>query len=386
MRRENLPLDGKRKIRILYFADRLLRGGIQSFLIDYIEHMDPEKVEAELLVLDDGRRYELEDRLEADGVPVHKLNGVWIKKPSDFPAYLNALEEFFARHHDYDVVHMNSSSKNMFVLRKAEKYGIPVRIAHSHSTGFQSHKAADRLFGNLLKIPLRKVSTHYFACSESAGAWMFGRKNVEDGRVRIVRNAIDAERFRFDARKREKMRKELDVRDLFVVGNVGRFTPPKNHRFLIRVFHEIHKICPASCLLLAGDGPLRNELEKTAASLGLADCVRFLGFREDREDVLLATDVFVFPSLYEGFPVTMVEAQASGLPCVVSEAVPEEAFLTDLVEFVPLASGPREWADRVLRFRHGFERRDRSEQIKTAGYDIHDSAKRLQEFYTTLLT
>lgn len=370
-----------KKVKVLYFVDRLLRGGIQSFIIDYVSHMDFNKVQIDILVLDDGHNYELEDKLQKSGVHLYKLQNIWLRKPADFPKYLKALDCFFAKHHDYDIIHMHSSSKNVFVLQKAKKYGIPVRIAHAHNTKFQSQNKTKQILGDILKLPLRKAATHYFACSNAAGQWMFGKKLFESGRIQIISNAIKVDDFVFHQETREKMRKSLGIEHSFVIGCVGRFAPQKNHLFLIDVFCKIHTTNADAVLLLVGDGELRPQIEQKIKDLKLENSVILAGFRNNVNDFLQAMDVFVMPSLYEGLGIVLIEAQASGLPCVVSDIVPKEAIITDLVESVSLKENVATWADYILQLQHGFKRKDMSQQIKAAGYDIDDSAKKLQEFY-----
>lgn len=373
-------------IRVLYFVDRLLRGGIQSFIVDYITHMDPAAVRVELLTLDDGQHYELEDVLREKGVTIHQLKGIWLRKPADVFSYRRALDAFFRDHPDYDIVHLHSSSKNVFVLTAARNYGIPVRIAHSHSTNFQSRSLSDRLLGNLLKYPLRRAATHYFACSAAAGEWLFGRRHAAKGRVTVIPNAIDAARFRYDPQVRAQVRAELGLNDALVVGNVGRFTSEKNHCFLIKLFDELHIQRPDSVLLLVGEGPLRKELETMVRERGLTEQVRFLGYREDRERYLQAMDLFACPSLFEGLGIVLIEAQAAGLPCVASkDVIPTEVQITDRFQFVSVRETSRGWAESILAMCGG-NRKDQYSQIVHAGYDIHAAAYKLQSMYGLMIS
>ncbi|MDR2655990.1 MAG: glycosyltransferase family 1 protein [Oscillospiraceae bacterium] len=368
-----------KKVKALYFVDRFLRGGIQSFILDYASAMDDGRVQIEVLTLDDGKAYEMEKDLKQMRVPQYKLDGVWIEKPGDFIREARALEQFFAAHHDYDVVHLHSSSKNFLVLLKAKKYGIPVRIAHAHANMHQNGSLVNRAAGRLLNLPLMQFANYYFACSDSAAEWMFGKKNTEKGKVQVVSNAVDAERFKFDPAKRKKLRRELGLENKLVIGHVGRFMWQKNHCFIIDVFSELHKKRPDSVLVLAGDGMGRTAAEERVRRLGLGKSVRFLGERKDIDCILSAIDVFLFPSVMEGLGIAVIEAQAAGLPCFVSTEVPKKAAVSAMVRFLPLVNGPAFWSNAILKA--DLRRRNLLPKIKAAGYDIGMAAKKLEEFY-----
>ena len=356
-------------------------GGIQTLLINLLEHFDREKIQYDFLLLDDGEEYELESKLKSLGATVYKLEGIWVRKPQDYFKYCKALDLFFKEHHDYYAVHMNSSSKNFFVLYYAKKYQVKIRIAHSHNTGFQTKSKSQILIGNAFKNPLKKVSTHYFACSEYAGEWLFGKKAVQEGKVFVMPNAIDLDQFCFSQETRERMRVELGVQDNIVIGHVGRFSNQKNHDFLIDIFEEIHKKESNAVLVLAGIGELMDECKKKVENLDLSDCVRFLGFRTDIMNLTQAMDIFLMPSFYEGFPVTGIEAQAVGLPCEFSDTITREAKLIDQVTYVSLQSGTDEWATEVLKLVGTSDRNNCKKVLKERGFDINDIVRYLEDFY-----
>lgn len=221
--------------------------------------------------------------------------------------------------------------------------------------------------------------THLFMCGEESGKWLYGEKNKS--RFIMLNNAIDAAVYSFDASKREEMRRQLGLTGELVIGHVGRFNPQKNHAFLLDIFTSLLKKEPDAALLLVGDGEGMPKIQAKAQELGIAEHVCFLGVRSDVADLMQAMDVFVFPSLYEGLPVTMVEAQASGLPCIISDKVPPECILTDgLVNIMPLSASPEAWAEKILMMR-AVPRTDRHEEIAAHGFDITTEAVKLQEFY-----
>ena len=368
------------KIKVLYFVDRLLIGGIQTFILNNIEHIDKTKVQIDFLILDDGNVYETETNLKLQGYNVYKLEGVWLRKPTDYFNYFKKIDEFFLNHHDYKVVHLHSSSKNFYVLKSAKKYGIPVRIAHSHNIGFQSKNKMQIMIGNLCKPLLKKYATDYFACAYLAGEWLFGKKAVKDGKVKVIHNAVEYEKFKFNEEKRIEMRNRLNINEKIVIGNVGRFSEQKNHEFLIDIFSEIHKMNKMSTLMLIGKGEKEELIRKKVKNLGLENDVIFMGFCDNVNELMWAMDIFLMPSLHEGLPVVGIEAQAAGLPCFMSKyVITDEVKITGLVSFVELKQSPKEWAEKILN--SDLNRKDTKAEIEQAGYLIMDTAKELENFY-----
>ncbi|MCD7780296.1 MAG: glycosyltransferase, partial [Candidatus Gastranaerophilales bacterium] len=241
-------------MKVLFFVDRLRVGGIQILLRNLFEIFEKDKIECELLTLDDGEHYDLEDTISSLGITIHKLTGIWLRRPTDYFGYFKAVKEFFKYHHDYDAIHINTGPKNYYILKCAMIYGIPVRIAHSHNTGFQTDSSAQVLLGNIMKFFLKRYATDYFACSSIAGKWLFGSRMVENGKVIIIPNGINLNKFKFNADIRNKIRSDLEISDKLVIGNVGRFTKQKNHNFMIKIFKEIHNNNKNSVLLLIGIG------------------------------------------------------------------------------------------------------------------------------------
>lgn len=367
-------------VKVLYFVDRLLHGGIQTFILENIKHMDFTKIHIDLLVLDDGKNYELEKVFENMGCSIYKLKNAWVKKPTDYINHIKALNDFFSNHNDYDVVHLHSSSKNFFVLSIAKKYGIATRIAHSHNIGFQTESKLQIIIGNIFKLPLIYYATDYFACSKLAGEWLFNKKICKNNLV-IVKNAVDVEKFRYDEKKSITEREKLGLENKFVIGHVGRFTHQKNHTFLIDIFHEILKIVPNSILLLLGTGELENSIKEKVKNLGIDNNVIFLGYKQNVADYLQVMDAFVFPSVYEGLGLVLIEAQASGLPCYTSKnVVPVEAKVSSLLKFIPLESSSKSWAEEICNSKD-VPRSSPKDEILASGYDINQTAKFLQNFY-----
>ena len=287
--------------------------------------------------------------------------------------YKRSLADFFDRHPEYRVINVHQDCMSSVILKIAKKKNIEVRIAHSHST------SQDKNLKYLIKLYYRRqipcYSTHLFACSQAAGKWMFGEHQFT-----VLNNAIDAEKFRFDVEKRRIARDRLKVRKQeLLIGHVGRFCYPKNHSFLIDIFNAIQKKVPSK-LILVGDGELKKDIEQKVETCGLKDKVIFTGVISDVSEIMQAMDVFVFPSNYEGLPVTLIEAQASGLPCLISDRVPLECGITDLIEQIPLTQSPEEWAKQAVKAAET-KRKNTVPEVRKAGFDIKESAKYLQEFY-----
>lgn len=355
-------------IRVLHIVTYMGRGGLETMIMNYYRHIDRTCVQFDFLV-HRAERADYDDEIEA-------LGGVIYRLPRLVPwscSYLEALNSFFAAHPEYKIVHVHQDCLSSVILKAAQKNSVPVRIAHSHNANQDKNLKYPIKLWYRRSIP--RYATVLFACGKDAGKWMF-----RGAPYQIVNNAIDTAAYTYDPAKRAEMRRRLGVKDEFAVGHVGRFMHPKNHPFLIDIFAALLKKEPNAILLLVGDGEELPKIRAKAQNLGVAERVRFLGVRSDVAELVQAMDVFVFPSLYEGFPVTMVEAQAAGLPCVVSDVIPHDAYLTDLVTPLSLSESPEAWAEKILEKRDTL-RTDRRAEIAEHGFDITAEAEKLQEFY-----
>lgn len=371
-------------LKVLFFIDRLRLGGIQMLAYDILRHNDPSKMQIEILNLDDGQEYELTKTLRDMGVVIHQLKGAWMRTPLDLPHYFKSVDRFFAEHHDYDVVHMHSSSKNYYILQCAAKWNIKVRVAHSHNTGFQSRNPLTIALGNLMMKPMRKYATHWVGCSKLACEWLFGPGCVERGEARVILNGIDSSIFVYDEKVRNEVRKELNLEGKFVIGHVGRFVNQKNHTFLLDIFAEVVKRRRDSVLVLIGIGELMDAMKEKAAALGITDYVMFLGFRDDRNRIMQAMDSFLFPSLYEGLSVVLIEAQASGMPVFTSDTTTTETKYSPHMQFLSLQQPAAEWADAIVE-KGSVERKDLTQTIYDANFEIRSMIQNLYNLYTEAL-
>lgn len=356
-------------IRVLQVATYMGRGGLESMIMNYYRHIDREKVQFDFLVHRQ-ERAAFDDEIESLGGRIYRLPRLvpWSK------SYLSALNRFFAEHPEYKVVHVHQDCLSSVILKVAAQHNVPVRVAHGHSANQDKN----------LKYPIKlwykrfipKYATNLFACGKDAGDWMFGGASYQ-----IINNAIDVAAYTYDPTKRQEMRRQLRLKDELTIGHVGRFNQPKNHPFLLDIFAALLRREPNAVLLLVGDGEDMPKIQVKAQTLGIAENVRFLGIRSDVADLMQTMDVFVFPSLYEGLPVTMVEAQAAGLPCIISDKVPPECIITEgLVDILPLSAGAETWSEKLLEKRDT-PRTDRRAEIAAHGFDVTAEAVKLQEFY-----
>lgn len=318
----------------------------------------------------------LEDEVRQLGGKIHRVPPVTIR---GLPRYVYALWKFFGAHPEYRVVHAHTSYLSAIALGVALLRGVPARLVHSHQAGLKtSRRTVVAAVGRAL---LRVVATHRLACGNLAGKWMFGTREFY-----VVPNALDLESVAYRLRDRIRIRAELGLDDAaVVVGHVGNFSAVKNHSRLLKIFAELAQQEPRARLLLVGDGHLRDQIEQHIRLLGLKDKVSLTGVRQDVPSLLSAMDVLLFPSLSEGLPVTVVEAQAAGLPCVVSESVTSEVGLTDLVRFVSLDEPDDLWATELLTASSQTDRRSRTKELRDAGYESAQVASAMDDLYFALV-
>ena len=362
----------RQPIRVLNMFTVMDRGGAETMVMNYYRHIDRTKVQFDFLVHRE-QRGAYDDEIERMGGRIYRMCPIY---PQNFSRYKRDLRAFFRAHPEYKIIHSHMSELGYFAFREAERQGVPVRICHAHNAphGFD----VKMIMRTYFKKRMMPYLTHLFMCGEESGKWLYGEKNKS--RFIMLNNAIDAALYSFDASKREKMRQQLGLTDELVIGHVGRFNPQKNHPFLLDVFAALLKKESDAVLLLVGGGDDMPEIQAKAEALGITERVRFLGVRSDVADLIQAMDVFVFPSLYEGLGIAVVEAQAAGLPCVVSDTIPHEAYLTDLVDSEKLSAPEEKWAEKILALR-AVPRTDRHEEIAAHGFDISTEAVKLQEFY-----
>lgn len=368
-------------IRVLQIVGRMDRGGIETMIMNLYRNIDREKVQFDFLA-HYGREAAYNDEIRALGGRIYEMPPLKDEKHVYYWrlfSYIKALNRFFKAHPEYRVIHGHMTNTASIYMPIAKKHGVTCRISHSHNTHGKSGLLG--MATNFLQKPIYKYATDYFACSEAAKQWFYPEKLIASGNVRVLANAVDAEGYRFDPKKREKIRKELNLAGKLVVVCVARFRPEKNQTFLLDVLQEMCRQRENVVFVFAGDGPCEEPVKARAKEMHLEENTRFLGMREDIPDVLSASDVFVLPSFWEGLPVTVIEAQANGLHCVVTHGLTEEMNALGMVAYVPLEDGAAAWANALFQ---GADcpREDTYGRMKASGYDIHTTAPWLQNFYS----
>lgn len=366
----------KSPIRILQCVTIMNRNGLENRLMDIYRNIDRNLIQFDFMT-NRAEPGQFDEEIEQLGGRVYHMSRI---APRSFFRYIGELKKFFREHPEYKIVHSHLNTLSTWPLLMAKKAGVPVRIAHSRNASMDRnikmvYKAFSRLFIN-------GQATDRFACSRSAGVWLFGRRQVEKDTFRVIPNAIQLDRFLYSEEKRQQMRAELGMaeKELAIVC-VARFSHQKNHAYLLKVFNEIRNKRPESRLYLVGQGELEQEIRGQIAELGLEASVIFLGSRSDVGDVLTAMDAFLFPSFYEGFGTVIVEAQCSALPMLASDTIPSETKLCDCVEFASITEDPAAWADKMLALIENTQRKDNSAMIRENGYDITRSYSWMQNFY-----
>lgn len=288
------------------------------------------------------------------------------------------------KNNKYEIVHIHatdcSSLREAFISRLA---GAKVIIVHSHNTsvGGNSIKAKiKKILHNNLKFLWKYLADYYFACSDLAAKWMYSEKLINAGKVKVIKNGIEVDKYIYNREIRDILRNELNLNGKFVVGHVGRFFYQKNHEFLIDVFNEILKIKPNSELLLIGNGELQEHIKEKVKKLNIDKHVNFLGVSDQVNRLMQAMDVFLLPSYFEGLPVVGIEAQASGLKLYVSDTISKELDISNNVEFLSLNLDCKEWAKIIIRDSN-YQRANMYELISKKGYNINNVARFFEEFY-----
>ena len=362
-------------IRVLHILHSMNRGGAENALMNYYRHIDRTKVQFDFL-LTDNDKCQFEDEILALGGRAFRVPLLTMSKPLP---YLIGVNEFFHSHPEYKIVHSHTSSKSVFPLWIAKKNGVPVRISHSHSS-----MAEGGIMGRIriaLKPFLRLVATDWLTCGLQAGEYLYGRKAMQASKAKIFRNVIECDKYRLNLEMRTKIRKDLNINDdCIVIGHTARFSEVKNHKFDVQILKEIEELYPNCKLLEVGLG-VKEGLSDYARDEGVYEDIIFTGVVKNVWDYEQAMDAFILPSFNEGLPLSIIEAQVSGLPCFTTEGtVSKECSVTDLVTYTRLEEGAKVWAEKIYASRK-IERRDRYDEIVAAGYDAETSARELQEFY-----
>lgn len=355
-------------------------GGMETYLMAQYRKLNRERVRYDFLNITGESQIVFSDEIERNGDSIY---GVPSRHKSPLGHYWGVLKLLYQKRHEYKYIVLNTCSLNyVFPLFVAALVGIPHRVIHSHNSGDEIAESLPRKCLKCLNSFLLKLSaTDYWACSKLAGKWMFGQREF-----RIVHNAIDVEKFVYNPVIRQEVRQELGISNNFVIGNVARFSYQKNHEFLLDIFYEIIKYDKHAILLLIGSPNGDEErflmIKNKIKQYHLEEQVLFLGLRKDTERLYQAMDCLVMPSRFEGLSVVAIEAQAAGLPCVVSDRMTPETQITDKFYSLSLTISPHDWATKILEVK-ALKRENELLSIQSAGYDINALSKSITDFYTS---
>ena len=358
--------------RVLMIAAALRIGGAEKVAADIGLYADPEQYEIHYVVFgDEIGAYESE--LETHGCRVFHM-----PEPSaDYAAYLQNLKALIQTYH-YDVIHAHTMFNIGWAMLVGSQCGVPVRVAHAHSSLAGHGGVRVRLYETAMRRLILRHATDLVACGVEAGERLYG-KQVFAQKGQLILNGIDTQHFAYNAEKRAAMRRVLGLEDRFVIGHAGHLAAVKNQTFLLDLMPPVLNRRPEACLLLLGEGEDRPALEQKICDLRLEPYVRLTGNVRNVPDYLNAMDVFAFPSLYEGMPLSILEVQANGLPCVISERVPKDVFVTDLLQPLPLEA-PRAWVEAVCA-----AKREAPEtyaaRLAAAGFDTDTAMRKIYAIY-----
>lgn len=357
-----------KKVLIVITTGFESNGGLTSVMMNYYRNIDRTGLKIDFASTNEPDE-KLANEVRESGAKYYNLGN---RKSNTLNYILNLMK--LMRKERYDVIHVNGNSATMvFELLPALLCGVPMRIAHGHTTKSNYPKTHTLLY------PLfKKTYNKAIAVSKDTGNWLYGNDYI------ILNNAIDLDHYKHDVSTREQIRADLKISDKLVIGNVGKLNGPKNHSFLIDIFEEISKTREDAVLVIAGGGALESELKQKCINKSIEDKVIFLGMLDDVSEIIQGYDVFVFTSKFEGLGMALIEAQASGLECVSSDAVPEETAVTNHIHYMSLEKSAQEWAERVLEVSN-YDRVEHSKEalktIREHGFDIRYEASRLLQLY-----
>lgn len=371
------PINNDCPRRVLHVIGAMDRGGAETLIMNVYRNIDRSILQFDFLV-HETRECDFDSEIRALGgsiFSIDRLNGI------NTVSYIKQCRDFFHMHHNYCAVHVHIGSSACFVIKEAKKFGL-FCIAHSHNTN--PSLSLPEIGFRLFSYPTRYIADYYLACSREAGVDRFGKAVVTSNRFSVLNNGIDVKRYKFSSKLRSSMRRDLGIApEQKAICHIGRFSDEKNHEFLLKAFAKCGGGEFDGRLFLVGRGPLRNDMEQLAAELNIRDKVVFLGVRSDIPDLLMAMDLFVFPSKWEGLGIAAIEAQASGLPCILSPALPDMAVCSPYAYKMDSLNSTTAWAERMVNepIRANMDRIDGVNYVRESGFDIKRTIDSLASLY-----
>lgn len=363
-----------KKIMVAEFVSRLEFGGVEAMVLNYLSHF-PNRDKFEFhIITQDINDLNCIKQFEKAGFVVHVTTH---KRKSILKNVIETFKIFQQK--KFDVAHSHMTLTNFYVLCLAKICGVKLRISHSHSA-FREDTIAKKICFSLLKVFNKFFANKYIACGYAAGEFLYGNRMMKNN-VLIMNNAIDLDNFKYQTNIANSIRDKYQLEGKVCVGHIGRFTDTKNHEYLIEIFQEIKKLNKDTVLLLVGDGENRKYIEELVNSKGLDNSVVFTGNLSDTSDLYQAMDVFVLPSKYEGLPVVVIEAQANGLPCLISRNVDKHCAIASNVHFMSIEESSSKWAEAILELSQHPRNTNCTELLTQSGYNINLEAAKLEEIY-----
>lgn len=376
-------MENNKPIRVLHSVGVMNRGGAETLIMNIYRNIDRSKVQFDFLT-----HHNIEGAYDKE---IRSLGGRIYNVPYGVRTlhfgYVHALNKFFNEHKEYNVVHSHMSDASGIIAEVARKNNVKTRIAHSHIAN-PKHSFLQKIYlQGYAKSLIPNNCNYYFACSKEAGRYLFSNKRIIN-KFEVIKNSIDIDKYLPNYEVRSEVRKKLNIENDFVLGHVGRFQEQKNHLFLIDIFYEVLKRKPNAKLLLVGGGALgdegtKNKVKERIREKRIVDKVVFLGVRSDVNRLMQAFDVFVFPSLYEGLPLTLIEAQTVGIGCAISDTITKDVDLgLGNLEFISL-DNINEWVEKIITLekKRVINKEKCRKTVENNGYDIKKVAKYLEEFY-----
>lgn len=367
-----------RKIKIVNIISKLVYGGTESVLLNYYSHINRRHYDLNIITMEAINKESIK-RFEDLGFKVY-IVGNWEENPVKVGKKIIKI----LKQGKFDIIHSHLSHTNFYFMILGYIAGIKIRISHSHLI-YIDKNLKEKIKHKMYKILIKIFSTNFMACSEAASIDLYGTTN----NVYILRNAIDLTKFIPNIKVRKQYRKLLRyTEDEIIICNIGRMEEQKNQLFLIEIFNELIKLNNRYRLLIIGSGSLENNIKERITKLNLTGKVKILSNRDDVNNILQASDIFLLPSLYEGLGIVLIEAQAVGLSCYTSDkVVPQEAKVTDKLHFINLEKGSRQWAKYIEENYHKEPEQIQDYQLITEyGYNILEEAKKLDEYYQKIMT
>lgn len=362
-------------IRILHIIGSMNAGGMETMIMNYYRNIDRNKIQFDFLINSEEKCFYEDEIIRLGGI-IYRV----VSRRKDIVNNRKQVKEFF-KYNKYKVAHFHQGITYYYPLLVAKKYGVEKRIIHNHGIDAKYKKYLKIYINMYAKKRICSLATKYISCSENVNNDLFTKKIISSNKIIILNNAIDVEKYKYNEEYKKEMLSKLNLEGKKIYGHIGTFTYPKNHTFLIDIFNDIYKKESDSCLLLVGEGPLLEEIREKVKRYKLEKKVFFLGVRDDVNKILSAIDVLIFPSIFEGLPLTLIEAQASGVKIFTSDSIEKNVDIINNCTFISLDTSTEEWSEKIVKYGSNDNRKRYNEIVVESEYNIQNKVKELEELY-----